>query len=128
MLTFVTSIKLQLILIISFLTFKIFLRQSDRLPSPPEKIKILSWNIYMLPSIVMVKGKADRAQAIGEVLRNSDYDVIVFQEAFQRRARKKILQQLKESFPYQTGPANQKLVSLKTNSGIWIFNNHPIAA
>jgi endonuclease/exonuclease/phosphatase family metal-dependent hydrolase len=128
MLTFVSSMKIQLILLISFLTFEIGFGQSDQLPSPPEKIKILSWNIYMLPSIVMVKGKADRAQAIGEVLRNSDYDVIVFQEAFQRRARKKIYQQLKEAFPYQTGPANQKLISLKTNSGIWIFSKHSIAA
>ncbi len=95
-------------------------------PPPPEKIKILSWNIYMLPSIVTVKGKEARAIAIGKTLRDSDYDVIVFQEAFQRKARKRIFNQLKERFPYQTGPANQKLISCKTNSGIWIFSKHPI--
>ena len=80
----------------------------------------------MLPGLVLVKGNADRAQAIGEVLRDSNYDAIVFQEAFQRKARQKIYKQLKDTYPYQTGPANQKLISLKTNSGIWIFSKHPI--
>jgi endonuclease/exonuclease/phosphatase family metal-dependent hydrolase len=118
--------KIRLILLISFFTFEICLCQSMQSPPPPEKIKILSWNIYMLPGIVMVKGKEERAIAIGKTLRESDYDVIVFQEAFQRKARKRIFDQLKERFPYQTGPANQKLISCKTNSGIWIFSQHPI--
>jgi len=95
---------------------------------PPEKIKILSWNIYMLPAVVNIKGKVKRAQAIGKILKNSDYDVIIFQEAFHRGARKKILSQLKQEFPYQAGPANRKLISYKTNSGLWIFSKHPIVS
>ncbi len=120
--------KTQLIVLISFFTFEIGFCQSMQTPPPPEKIKILSWNIYMLPSIVMMKGKEERAMAIGKTLRETDYDVIIFQEAFHRKARKRIFNQLKEKFPYQTGPANQKLISWKTNSGIWIFSKHPIVA
>jgi endonuclease/exonuclease/phosphatase family metal-dependent hydrolase len=128
MLTFVLSMKARLILFISFFTFEIGFCQSMQSPPPPEKIKILSWNIYMLPGIVKAKGKGARATAIGEKLKDSDYDVIVFQEAFLRKARKIIFSQLKEKFPYQTGPANQKLISCKTNSGIWIFSKHPIVS
>jgi endonuclease/exonuclease/phosphatase family metal-dependent hydrolase len=61
-------------------------------------------------------------------LKDSDYDVIVFQEAFQRKARKRIFRQLHEQYPYQSGPANQKLISYKTNSGLWIFSKHPIVS
>ena len=82
----------------------------------------------MLPGVVRVKGKGERADAIGGILKDSDYDVIVFQEAFQRKARKKIFRQLHEKYPYQSGPANQKLISYKTNSGLWIFSKHPIVS
>jgi endonuclease/exonuclease/phosphatase family metal-dependent hydrolase len=118
----------RLILIISLLTFEVGFCQPMQSPPPPEKIKILSWNIYMLPGVVRVKGKGERADAIGGILKDSDYDVIVFQEAFQRKARKKIFRQLHEKYPYQSGPANQKLISYKTNSGLWIFSKHPIVS
>jgi endonuclease/exonuclease/phosphatase family metal-dependent hydrolase len=120
------KMKIQLIVFISIFSLQLGFAQSVVSPSPPEKIKILSWNIYMLPSIVKAQGKKERAMSIGKLLKESDYDVIVFQEAFQRKARKKIFNQLKESFPYQAGPANQKLISYRTNSGLWIFSKHPI--
>ena len=120
--------KIQLIAFISIFSLQFGFAQSVTPPSPPEKVKILSWNIYMLPSIVKATGKAQRTELIGRALKDSDYDVIVFQEAFQRKARKKIFDQLKEAFPYQAGPANQKLISYRTNSGLWIFSKHPIVA
>lgn len=101
---------------------------SAQSPMPAEsqkKIKILSWNIYMLPGPWGHHNK-NRAKAIGSLLDSSDYDVIVFQEAFHRKARKKISRLLSPAFPFQAGPANQKLLSLKTNSGIWIFSKYPI--
>ncbi len=82
----------------------------------------------MLPGMVKPGGKKKRAVSIGKILKESDYDVIVFQEAFQRKARKRIFNQLKESFPYQAGPANRKFISYRTNSGLWIFSKHPIAS
>ena len=67
-----------------------------------------------------------RAEAIGALLASSDYDVIVFQEAFHKRSRTKIRRLLQSAYPFQAGPANQKLFSLKANSGIWIFSRYPI--
>lgn len=90
-----------------------------------DKLKILSWNIYMLPSF-LGKGTASRAEAIGKLLASSDYDVIVFQEAFDGHSRRIISRLLQPAFSFQAGPANQKVLSLKTNSGIWIFSKYPI--
>lgn len=98
--------------------------KSDSLPA--EKIKILTWNIYMLPKFITNTGKIERAEKIGEKLMTTDYDVIVFQEAFHKGARRKIRKDLEESYPYHAGPANLKAVSIKTNSGIWIFSKYPI--
>jgi endonuclease/exonuclease/phosphatase family metal-dependent hydrolase len=97
-------------------------------PEPPlKKIKLLSWNIYMLPYLVASgTDKKERAKAIGNVLQSSDYDVVFFQEAFHPAARKKILSLLAKQFPYHVGPANQKVFSLKANSGLWVFSRYPI--
>src|SRR3954468_23841955 len=96
--------------------------QPEKENSPLKKIKILSWNIYMLPHLVAThSNKKERATAIGETLLASDYDVIFFQEAFHSTARNKILTQLQTTYTYHAGPANRKLFSIKANSGLWIF-------
>lgn len=93
--------------------------------SSPRKIKILSWNIYMLPAFLGC-GKTPRAEAIGQLLAESNYDVIVFQEAFHGKSRKIISRLLQPAFSFQAGPANHKLFSFRANSGIWIVSRHPI--
>ena len=94
----------------------------------PAAVKVLSWNIYMLPGIITQSAAVERARAIGELLRTTDYDVIVFQEAFSGRARRIIWNSLRERYPYTTGPANQKGISFKINSGVWIVSRYPITA
>lgn len=81
----------------------------------------------MLPHFIASgTDKKDRGAAIGEILRESDYDVIFFQEAFHAAPRKKILEQLSRQFLYSAGPANRTRFSLKTNSGLWVFSKYPI--
>lgn len=89
-------------------------------------LKVLSWNIYMLPPLAKFTRKPRRGKRIGEVLKHSDFDVLVFQEAFHAGARRKIRRQLRETFPHELGPANRKWYSLKTNSGIWILSRIPL--
>jgi len=102
--------------------------QSGENVSPSKTLKILSWNIYMLPGIVKVKGRVARAAAIGRLLSQSDYDVIVFQEAFHQQARHQIHKYLDTVYRHQAGPANRKIFSCRTNSGLWIFSKYPIGA
>jgi endonuclease/exonuclease/phosphatase family metal-dependent hydrolase len=90
-----------------------------------QKIKLLSWNIYMLPGF-FGRDNMPRADVIGELLSSGEYDVIIFQEAFHRRARKIIGRMTRSRYPFQAGPANRKVFSMKTHSGIWILSKHPI--
>ncbi len=99
---------------------------TDSITFPQQKLRIISWNIYMLPRFVKNTGKLTRAKKIGDQLNIENVDVIVFQEAFHGGARKKIKQRLLQNFPYVIGPANQSSFSLKANSGIWIFSKYPV--
>ena len=79
----------------------------------------------MLPGF-LGRNNMPRARAIGELLSAGEYDVIVFQEAFHRRARKIIGRKTRSTYSFRAGPANQKVFSFKTHSGIWILSKHPI--
>lgn len=92
----------------------------------PE-LNILSWNIHMLPYCVYYKTKKrKRAKAIVEALDTSNYNIVVFQEAFHQVVRGKMRRALKEKYPYAYGPANKKFLSLRANSGIWILSDQPL--
>lgn len=92
-----------------------------------KKLKILSWNIYMLPLPFASAGKVKRAKSIASIIRNSDYDVIVFQEAFHAKSRQILADSLKNAYPYQIGPANPGKNFTSTNSGVWIISRIPLA-
>lgn len=92
-----------------------------------EELKILSWNIYMLPPFAYMTNKRARAKAIGDFLNTSDYDIAILQEAFKHGARRMIKRRTKQSFPYRKGPANIRYITIfRTNSGIWMLSKHPI--
>ena len=91
-----------------------------------DSLKVLSWNIYMLPLSVKSVGQAKRVQYIAEQLNDADYDVIVFQEAFERDARYRLSKLMRKQYPYQEGPANAKPSLLRMNSGVWIVSKHPM--
>ena len=79
----------------------------------------------MLPHIALHTGQEERAKEIVETLKNESVDVIVFEEAFDRNARKIIREGLKSYFPFESGnPA--KNVFYKTNSGVWVLSKVPI--
>lgn len=99
--------------------------QTDLNPAQPQRVNILSWNIYMLPGFLGT-GKLQRSETLGALLAESRYDVIVFQEAFYAPARKRIREQLRSAYAFEAGPANAKTFSLRTNSGLWIFSKFPI--
>lgn len=113
-------------LIFCIFIFRFGLCQPEQAHAPVTKIKILSWNIYMLPAIVPSKKKLERATIIGTILSKSDYDVIVFQEAFCKKTRKRLAVLLGDAYPYHAGPANATGFSLKANSGIWILSKYPV--
>lgn len=113
--------------IIAFLFLSISFSQNTSRPGTNDKeFKILSWNIYMLPNStnlsvnIKKSNKKERARQICDIMNDSDYDIIVFQEAFHIPSRKILQQELKEKYPFQYGPINRAFI--KTNSGIFIVS------
>jgi sphingomyelin phosphodiesterase len=92
------------------------------------ELKVLSWNIQMLPRLVFPvrKGPITRARLIPEKIINDNIDVVVFQECFDMRARRILKRRLKNDYPYKAGPANRMMPFLFTNSGIVIYSKFPI--
>jgi sphingomyelin phosphodiesterase len=93
---------------------------------PQKNLKILSWNIYMLPGIVPMKGRIERAHAIVDTLDHLDYDVIVFQEAFHGKAVSVIREGLKNIFPHMYGPFNPAKSPFRISSGVWVLSKIPL--
>lgn len=88
-------------------------------------IKILTWNIYMLPRLYIHTGQVKRAAQIAEVLKNQDADIIVFEEAFDNKARGIIREGLKKLYPYESGDPRRN-VAWKTSCGVWILSKVPV--
>jgi sphingomyelin phosphodiesterase len=94
-------------------------------PQEKKEISLLSWNIYMLPRPFIKTDQSERAHAIAQVINEEDYGMIIFQEAFDFRARQIIRKALKKKYPYHSGRP-YKNDFIKVSSGIWIFSQYPI--
>lgn len=89
-------------------------------------LKVLSWNIYMLPPIVPMKGRLERAQAIVDTLNKSETDIIVFQEAFHAGALAVIRKGLETQYPFMYGPFNPSHSPFRISSGVWVVSRIPL--
>lgn len=86
-------------------------------------LNVLSWNIFMRPAGLFFDGQMERAKHIGALLKYSDYDVLVFQEAFGKKSLKLLREALGGEFPYEIMPrANGRIF----NNGLWVVSRLPI--
>ena len=92
-----------------------------------DDLTILSWNIKMFSAPYgWLHNRIERAENIIQSLKNStNYDVILFQEAFSSKIRKQIYRELKLLYPYQIEPEDH-FNFFKTNSGLWAISKMPI--
>lgn len=121
--------KSVLTIVLSVFLLSMRLEASLPVPQPTfesNELKILSWNIYMLPYVRFWSNNRTRAKAIAKELTNSDYHIIVFQEAFSSSCRHILSKALKDEFPYQYGPANRTLTPFRINSGLWVISKIPL--
>ncbi|ADQ79481.1 Endonuclease/exonuclease/phosphatase [Paludibacter propionicigenes WB4] len=122
--------NLCLIILLMLLTSIDAMSQTSLLMDTPDlgtkPLKILSWNIYMLPYISLFNHNADRARVIADKLEFSDYQIIVFQEAFSSKCRNILAKRLAKEYPYQYGPANKCYWPFRTSSGLWVVSKMPL--
>lgn len=89
-----------------------------------DSLKIVSWNIFMVPPVVFKSCQQERAGHIAAYLKAQQADVIVLQEAFMKDINQQLLECLQSDFPYQTTPTKKGWI--KSNSGVWILSKYPI--
>lgn len=90
-----------------------------------DTVKLVAWNVYMLPTPFNTKSQLLRARAITEILRKADYDVVVLQEVFKGKIFKYFIDSLKGTFPhFYTTPFKARF--LKTTSGLLVLSKLPI--
>lgn len=89
-----------------------------------DTLNLLTWNIYMRPRAVFWNYQKKRAEGIVNALKKDSIDVIIFQEAFDRKARRVIGKGLSPVFPFEAGPGKKGF--FKLNSGVWILSKYPI--
>jgi len=92
-----------------------------------NQLKILSWNIKMLPAPYgWLLNRNERTDHIIQFLKKSDtYDIIFFQEAFSERIRRKIYAGLKNIYSHEVEPEDETAF-YKINSGLWAISRLPI--
>ncbi len=100
--------------------------KSSNINEAGDTLKILSWNIHCLPVMAYVNGKRKRGEEIGKKMMEEDYDIIVFQEAFNHGARRRIRRETRSIYKWRVGPANARYITIRANSGIWIISKIPI--
>ncbi|MFN8287872.1 MAG: endonuclease/exonuclease/phosphatase family protein [Chitinophagales bacterium] len=122
------SLPLKYVCLLAVCVFSAFYCPLKAQGSSEDSLRILSYNIKMLPRfLVHLHHKPlARARLIPEVIAADSPHVIVFQEAFDRKAMKIIRKGLAQDYPYVLGPANGKRPSFKVSSGVMLFSKLPL--
>jgi endonuclease/exonuclease/phosphatase family metal-dependent hydrolase len=91
-------------------------------------LKLLCWNIWMMPSLVRQSPKNEaRAAAIAEALLEHDFDLVVFTKAFDGAARRVLEGALEGVYPHQAGPVNASGSPFSIHGGVWVLSRLPLS-
>jgi endonuclease/exonuclease/phosphatase family metal-dependent hydrolase len=95
-----------------------------------DTIKIVSWNIKMVPKSLALftkdarKKQKDRAPRIIQYLKNSNFDIVILQELFDQSISKKFCKDLSINYPYILSPIKEGF-TIKMSSGVMILSKYP---
>ncbi len=66
-----------------------------------DSLTVVSWNVFLRPAILKDRQK-ERVDSISNSILNFDADVVVLQEVFHKKSRKRLIEALSERYPYHT--------------------------
>ena len=95
-----------------------------------DTIKIVSWNIKMVPKALGLftksarKKQKYRAPRIIQYLNNTNFDIVILQELFDQSITKKFSQDLSINYPYILSPIKEGF-TVKITSGVMILSKYP---
>ena len=107
------------ILLFFFVFFFLTLKASTQV----DALKVVNWNVFLRPGILR-DGQMNRVSHIADYIMGCGADIIVLQEVFHKRARKRIIQKLEGRFNYFTSQGPKSFFGV--GSGVMIFSRHPM--
>ena len=99
----------------------------QKLPSDwhQSHLNVLTYNIYMRPTILFKNGQMTRAKILPDKVPG--YDVIVFQEAFDDEVRSELLGRLKKEYPHHSRILGHDR-GVEQDGGVIMVSKWPIVA
>ena len=91
-----------------------------------NEFKVLTWNVFMLPKPLKFSKQVERTRLISSQLQKTDYDVVLFQEAFTRGFKNMVKKDLRKKYPYQAELKRSRKIKHLLNSGIYIASKYPL--
>lgn len=88
------------------------------------ELKILTWNVYMIPKPIKWSYQPERTIEITKQIAKSDYDIVFLQEAFMGDFRKKLYRSVSKKFPYAHYLGINGAVPL-VGSGVFVLSKYP---
>src|SRR5262245_5760540 len=71
------------------------------LPPDPGRLKVLTWNIWMMPALTFQSPKNHkRAAIVAEEILKQDFDILCFEKAFDAGAREVLWRLLRSRYPH----------------------------
>lgn len=90
-----------------------------------ESIRILTWNVFMLPKPINWSAQELRSKLIVNELKKGRHDVVVLQEAFDWKIHARLKLKLRKIYPYQYY-LGRKLFSMTVyGSGVYFLSKYP---
>lgn len=89
-------------------------------------VRMLTWNVFLRPRVVFHNAQLPRTAEIIRVLKEEDYDVVVLQEVFDKKATRMLKDSLFTRYPNRFGSRKSGL--FKTHGGVLVLSKHPILA
>jgi endonuclease/exonuclease/phosphatase family metal-dependent hydrolase len=90
-----------------------------------EELRLLSWNIFMIPKPINFSLQGQRAPLMAKALKSSSYDIILLQEGFRKRTRGLLNRELRKNFPFQEYLQRSVRPNHFLNSGLLIYSRLP---
>jgi endonuclease/exonuclease/phosphatase family metal-dependent hydrolase len=89
-----------------------------------DTLRILSWNVFMLPKPIKNSLQKERTKEISNELALTSHDVLVFQEAFSGRFRKQVKKNMGQTHPYTYYLKKKSFFSI-FGSGLFMVSRYP---
>lgn len=91
-----------------------------------KEIKILSWNIFMIPKPFNFTKQKERTPLIAKYIREINADLVVLEECFDEDVRAFMKDNLKDIYPYMAELGKSKKFYQFLTSGIFILSKFPM--